>query len=160
MRILTKKGFSMYEVIITLAILSIVSSLVILVSRNAATNAKNRSGQTLLLAAETNAQKVTIESEDYPLYPNNIASLMTVSELTFVNTASTSNSVVSVHQPNNSTLVMTLLSGNSCWILVDAGAAQPKWGEARNPVGSCLASSINTTSVTSVDRNSPSSISL
>ena len=142
------KAFSMYEVIITLALLSMLSALVIVVSKNAGSNATNRSGQTILLAAETSAQKLSIEAEVYPLYPSSINTLMTVTDLSFVTSASTSSSIVSVYQPT------------SCWILVDSGASQPRWGEAKNPTGACTASSINISSVTSVDRNTPSSISL
>jgi prepilin-type N-terminal cleavage/methylation domain-containing protein len=155
-----KRGFSMYEVIVTLSILGVLSALLIVVSRSAGVNAKDQSGQTLLLAAESNAQKVIIASLDYPLYPSNMHTLMSVTDLTFVTTASTSESVVSVFQPDTNTLVLTILTGNSCWVLIDGGAAQPRWAVAKNPVGSCLASSINTTSVISVDRSSPSSISL
>ena len=154
------KAFSMYEVIITLALLSMLSALVIVVSKNAGSNATNRSGQTILLAAETSAQKLSIEAEVYPLYPSSINTLMTVTDLSFVTSASTSSSIVSVYQPTTSTLVLTILTGTSCWILVDSGASQPRWGEAKNPTGACTASSINISSVTSVDRNTPSSISL
>jgi len=154
------KAFSFFEIILTVSILVILGAIVEISGQSVFNTSKNNNGSIYLLAAESNAHKDAIDAGTFPSYPTNIGSLLSLPNTTFTTAASTDTTVISYNLLPDNTLILAVLSNNSCWLMHDTGSEQPTWGMATHLTNGCTASNAITSQITSTSRSNPSNITL
>lgn len=152
------KGFSTVELISVIVIIIILGALTYASGRNVSNNNNNLKGRLTLESVLLENKAISMKEDTYPLFPSNLIDKYESSKLSFTNLKSTDENVISVNQVSTSKVILTVVTGDFCWVVVDNNDNTPFWGLKKSS-NNCLSSSVPYSTITSNDVDNPTEIS-